>query len=111
LKEMEEKEHAEKGIDSLSKPKSAFVCPICKTLLTDTNLVDAKSVVQDNLYYVGGVFIADSHVYLYCNFEHRYTEEGNTLENPHPLIAKVKTIFDKKGECICFDILEVHPGK
>lgn len=108
MKKMEEKEHADKGIDSLSTSKEVFVCPVCKTPLNTINLVDAKSIVHDNLYYVGGILIADSHMCLYCDFEHRYDENGNTLENPHPLIAKVRAVFDTSGECVHFDILEVH---
>lgn len=89
---------------------SLFVCPVCGEPLQGNNLVDAKSIVEDNLYYVGGVLIV-SDVWLHCNFEHRYTEEGTTMENPHKLVAVVKAAFDKKGKCFTFDIVEVHPAE
>ncbi|KYK32606.1 MAG: hypothetical protein AYK19_15305 [Theionarchaea archaeon DG-70-1] len=85
-----------------------FVCPVCGKLLHKNNLVDAKSIVEDNLYYVGGILIV-SDVWLHCDFEHRYDEDGMTLDEPHNLVAVVKAAFDKKGDCIHFDIMDIRP--
>jgi len=111
LKKETERRHEEIDTSMLQQKKDVtFVCPVCGRPLHGNNLVDAKSIVEDNLYYVGGVLIV-SDVWLHCNFEHRYTEEGTTMENPHKLIAVVKAAFDKKGKCITFDIVEVHPAE
>lgn len=82
-------------------------CPVCRNPLTKMNLVDKKSIVEDNLYFVGGVLIVGK-VRLLCDFQHRYDEEGITLENPHTLTALIDAEFDDKGECIHFDIMEVY---
>ncbi|KYK31960.1 MAG: hypothetical protein HXS48_26090 [Theionarchaea archaeon] len=82
-------------------------CPVCGNPLTKMNLVDMKSIVEDNLYFVGGVLIVGK-VRLLCDFQHRYDEEEITLENPHALTALVDAEFDNKGECIHFDIMEVY---
>ncbi|MBU7009850.1 MAG: hypothetical protein HXS46_04120 [Theionarchaea archaeon] len=94
--------------DSDQDHKNArFVCPVCRKPLHKNNLVDAKSVVEDNLYFVGGVRIVGSHVQLYCNFQHRYDEEGITMDNPHKLTAVINVYFDRSGDYIQFEILEI----
>lgn len=89
--------------------KGDFVCPVCKKLLHESNLVDMKSIVEDNLYYFGDVRIV-SNVRLECDFEHRVDDEGFTLENPHKLVAVVNAEFDETGNCVQFDIVEVLAG-
>ena len=37
-------------------------CPVCGRPLKKDDLVDVKSVVEENLYDMGGVRIVDSHV-------------------------------------------------
>jgi len=86
------------------------VCPICEELLNQSNLVDVKSVVDDNLYYLSGVRIVNSQVELHCDFEHRFDEEGFTIEKPHRLVAVIEAAFDGFGRCIQFDIREVCSG-
>jgi len=108
VKETKKEGYVSTDVDAVGH--NVRICPVCGRPLHDDNLVDAKSIVEDNLYYVGGVLIV-SDVWLHCNFEHRYTEEGTTMENPHKLIAVVKAAFDKKGKCITFDIVEVHPAE
>lgn len=96
--------------DPLLHPKinAISICPVCKNPIHETNAVDTKSIVEDNLYYVGGVLIKDCPVRLYCDFEHCYAEEGVTLDEPHDLVAVVEAVFDTKGNCTRFTIVEIH---
>jgi len=122
-------EDGQPGGENMSTPKDHFtheeiedpllhqktdvtcICPVCRGPLHTTNLVDVKSIVEDNLYYEGGVLLVDCPVKLHCNFEHRYHKEGFTLDEPHNLVAVVEAVFNNKGNCIHFAILEVHSGK
>ncbi len=89
--------------------KDGFVCPVCKRILHEDNLVDVKSVIDDNLCYLGGVRIVNCKVKFYCDFEHRFDEEGFIIEKPHKLVAVIDAVFDDSGRCIQFDIQEVRP--
>ncbi len=86
-----------------------IVCPVCKMVLHEDNLVDLKSVVEDNLYYVGGVLIVGK-VRLHCEFEHRFDEAEVSTDDPHKLVAVVDAEFDESGKCIHFEIVEVLQG-
>lgn len=90
---------------------SYFTCPVCGELLHKKNLPDMESVIYDNLYHEGGVRIGSLRVWLHCDFEHLYDEEGFTIENPHDLVGYVDTAFDQSGECIKFSLSEVCPAK
>ena len=92
------------------KREKKFVCPVCGKLLHEKNLPDMESVIYDNLYYRGGVRIASPKVQLYCYFDHRYDEEGFTIEEPHGLVGVVDAKFDQ-GECTTFAIVEIHPAE
>jgi len=109
LEEHTERARHEKieGSTIQQKKDVTFVCPVCEKPLHTSNLVDMKSIVEDNLYYVGGVKIVSDTI-LHCDFEHRYDEEGFTLENPHPLVATVKAAFDITGDCIHFTIVDIR---
>ncbi|KYK37909.1 MAG: hypothetical protein AYK18_18135 [Theionarchaea archaeon DG-70] len=108
LKKMKEKGHADTGADLIEgHEKERFVCPVCKKPLHADNLVDMKSIVEDNLYYVGGVRIMNSRVPLACDFQHRFDRGGVTLDEPHELVAVVTAEFDGSGACIQFEIVEV----
>ena len=108
-RKMEEKGHADTSIDESQKPeKGIFVCPVCRTLLPEDDLVDVKSVIEDNLYYVGGIRIVNSQIELQCNFQHRYSEEGFTIDEPHNLVAVVTAAFDESGCCILFEIVDIR---
>jgi hypothetical protein len=82
-------------------------CPVCGRPLQKGDLVDAQSVVEDNLYDMGGVRIVDSHVRLECDVEHRFDEKGFTLDEPHDFVVVINTAFDGSGKCIQFTITEV----
>ena len=90
---------------------ATFCCPVCGNPLHETNLPDKESIVKDNLYHEGGVLILSSHVLLRCDFEHLFEKEDITLDEPHELVAFVEAVFDETGECIQFNISEIHPAK
>ena len=98
------------GNPSREHKKETFVCPECRKLIHVNNFVDMKSIVDDNLYYVGGVLIVGK-ARLLCDFQHRYDEEGATMEEPHILVAVIDAEFDQSGRCIRFDTVEVQPVK
>ena len=90
---------------------SRFVCPVCCELLHEKNLPDMESVIYDSLYYARDVCIWNSRVQLYCDFEHRYDEEGVIIEEPHDLAGFIDAGVDFSGECIKFPLSEIHPAK
>ena len=90
--------------------EDTLVCPVCGRLLKKGDLVDAQSVVEENLYDMGGVRIVDSHVRLECDVEHRFDEKGFTMDEPHELVVVVDAVFDGLGSCVQFAITEVLPG-
>ena len=90
--------------------KERFVCPVCRKPLHKDNLVDARSVVEDNLYYVGGVLIVDCGVQLRCDFEHRFNKKEVSIDDPHKLVAVVDAEFGGSGECVQFEIKEILAG-
>ncbi len=92
------------------KDEDTLICPVCGRPLYEDNLVDAQSVVEDNLYDMGGVRIVDCTVHLECDFTHQFDEEGFTLDEPHNLVAVVDAEFDETGECIRFAITEILTG-
>ena len=112
LEKMEEKGHANTGVslDRDQEKDTAFICHVCKKPLHADNLVDMKSIVEDNLYYVGGVRVMNSRVPLACDFQHRFDKGGVTLDEPHELVAVVTAEFDGSGACIQFKIVEVLAG-
>lgn len=67
-------------------------CPMGGRSLHKDNLVGAKSVVEDNLYDMGGVRIV-SNVRLECDFEHQFNEEGFTMDDLHKLVMVINTEF------------------
>ena len=94
--------------EGLSQERN-IVCPVCKRVLHEDNLVDLKSVVEDSLYYIGGVLIVGK-VRLHCEFEHRFDEAEISIDDPHKLVAVVDAVFDGSGKCVHFEIVEVLPG-
>ena len=98
------------GHDSVGERKR-IDCPVCGRPLKKDDLVDVKSVVEENLYDIGGVRIVDSHVRLECDFEHRFDEKGFTLDEPHELVAVVDAAFDERGTCTQFVITSILAGE
>lgn len=96
--------------NSVGERKSRIDCPVCGRPLYKGDLVDVKSVVEDNLYDMGGVRLVDSKVRLECDVEHRFDEEGFTLDEPHELVVVVDAVFDGLGNCVQFAIKEVVPA-
>ena len=84
-------------------------CPVCGKPLHKENLIDQKSVIEDNIYYVGGVRIINSCVQLHCDFQHQFNEDGSTIDEPHQLVGVVQAVFDDNGECVTFCIKEILP--
>jgi hypothetical protein len=93
---------------SVVRSDKEIVCPVCGRQLHDTNLVDAEGIIDDKIYSEGEVLIVDSEVTLLCEFEHRYDEDGVTIEGPHNLVAVVDAEFDGSGECIRFVITDIR---
>ena len=108
MKETKKKGSASTDVDT--GRHNVCICPVCGEPLHGDNLVDAKSIVEDNLYYVGGVRIMNSRVPLACDFQHRFDKGGVTLDEPHELVAVVTAEFDGSGACIQFEIVEVLAG-
>ena len=102
-----DQKHVEGLIETSDKE---IVCPVCGRQLHDTNVVDAEGIIDDKIYADGGMLIVDSKVKLLCEFEHRYDEDGFTIEESHELVAVVDAEFDGSGECIRFVITEIRPG-
>ena len=94
-----------------TQKREGFVCPVCKRPLPEDNLVDMGSVVEDNMYYAGGIRIVNSRIVLHCDCEHQCDEEGLKLDNPHKVVAVVNAEFDDEGSCVHFEIKEVLAGK
>ncbi len=90
--------------------KEGIVCPVCGKVLYKDNLVDKESIIEDNLYFVGGVLIKNCTILLHCDFEHLFKERDITIDDPHQLVAVVSATFDGSGECVQFEIVEVLPG-
>ncbi len=113
-RKMEEEGHADTDkIDESSfkdHKKERFVCPVCRRPLHKDNLVDVKSVVENNLCYVGGVLIVGRGVQLRCDFEHRFNKKEVSTDDPHKLVAVVDAEFDESGECVQFEIKEILAG-
>lgn len=82
---------------------------MCRMRLHKNNLVDSKSIIEDNLYYVGGVRIVNSHMQLHCDFEHQFNIDGLRMDESHPLVAVVEAVFNEK-ECVNFKIVEILAG-
>ena len=108
LEEMEETRHTRTKVEAHEEKDERVICPVCGMVLHEDNLVDLKSIVEDNLYYVGGVQIVNSRVLLHCDFEHCYDENGFLMKS-HPLVAVVEAVFDMK-ECVHFEIKEILAG-
>lgn len=110
-RKMKEKGHADTNVDLYEGHEGMRIfCPVCRKLLHEDNLVDVKSIVEDNLYFVGGVRIMNSRVPLACDFQHRFDKGGVTLDEPHELVAVVTAEFDGSGACIQFEIVDVLAG-
>lgn len=110
-KKVKEKRHNDADDAYHDHEKERIFCPVCGKLLHEDNLVDVKSVVEDNLYYVGGVSIVDCTVHLHCYFEHQFEETETTMDEPHKLMAAVDAEFDRSGVCVQFEIVEVLPAE
>jgi len=108
-KKMKEKGQADIDLFEEHEENMRFICPVCRKSLHEDNLVNMKSIVEDNLYYVGGVCIVGD-VQLYCDFEHQFDKEEVTMNEPHKLVAVVNAEFDGSGACIQFKIVEVLAG-
>ena len=110
-KKMEEEGHVKTDEDVLQDhgEDMRFVCPVCKRVLHEDNLVDVRSVVEDNLYFVGGVLIVGK-VRLHCEFEHRFNEAEVSIDEPHKLMAVVDAEFDGSGGCVHFEIRKILAG-
>lgn len=87
--------------------KEQIVCPVCKKVIPECDLPDKEGIITDNVYYKSGIRIVNSHVKVYCKFEHMHDEQENVLDESHGLIAVVKTHFDEVGKCTVFDIVEI----
>lgn len=108
-RKMEEKEH-DPSANQVNEHENTIICPVCRRILNSNNLVDMCSVVEDNLYYAGGVLIINSRVCLRCDFQHRF-DKGLTVDNSCHLVAVVDAEFDDKGKCVYFEIKEIMAGK
>jgi hypothetical protein len=84
------------------------VSPVCNTPLHEDNLVDADSIVGNNLYCAGGVFLVGKQ--LPCDCEHRFNREEVTQNEPHNLAAGGDAVFDESGTCTHCEITEGLPG-
>jgi hypothetical protein len=84
-----------------------IVCPICKKVVHEIDLPNKEGVITDNLYFESDILIVDSDVTIYREFEHMHDEQKNVLDEPHDVMAVLKTHFDETGECILFEIVEL----
>jgi hypothetical protein len=105
-------ENTDEGHTNLvdTRREDTLDCPVCGRLLQKGDLADVQSVVEDNLYDLGGVRLVDSHVRLECDVEHRFDEKGFTLDEPHDLVVVVDAAFDESGSCVQFVIIGVVPA-
>ncbi len=97
--------------DGNFREKKSLIYPVCGNLLHERNLLDKESIIYDNLYHQGRVRIGSPRVRLYCDLEHRYDEEGFTMDDPHDLVGVIDTAFDQSGECIQFEVIEIYPAE
>jgi uncharacterized radical SAM superfamily Fe-S cluster-containing enzyme len=105
------KDGTDKDQDGNLREKKSFVCPVCGKLLHEVNLPDMRSIIEDTLYHVDGVRIVNSQIQLYCDFEHRFEKEEQTLDEPHGLTGLVNVVFDELGTCIQFNLVKVYPHR
>ena len=107
---LDEKGHTTRGNEIVqdSRNHMRVISPVCITLLYEDNLVDADSIVGNNLYCAGG--ISPLSIQLSCDCEHRFNREGVTQNEPHNLAAGVDAVFDESGMCIHREITEGLPG-
>lgn len=92
--------------------KKEFPCPVCGRRLGKRNLPGVKDVIEDGLYSNGNTSIVNSTVVLECQFLHYYCEEEDaTVDEIHDVVAIIKIVFDDKGKCVSFDILEIRSAE
>jgi hypothetical protein len=86
-------------------------CPVCGKLLGDQNLPDIEAVIKDEIFHLDeNNRIVNSRVTIEHEFDHFYDEEEDKeMNEPHSLVSVIEAEFDSKGNCIRFDIVEVHP--
>jgi hypothetical protein len=68
-----------------------------------------KGTLEDASLSPLNLTIVDSVILIARKFFHdRDEDDGNfSLENPHPLMAVIKAVFDSAGTCTEFEILDV----
>ena len=108
-RKMEEKGHDPSG-DLVNEHENTLICPVCRRTLNSNNLVDMCSIVEDNLYYTGGVLIINSKVCLHCDFQHLF-DKGLPVDDPCQLVAVIDAVFDDKGKCVHFVVKEIMGDK
>jgi hypothetical protein len=84
-----------------------IVCPICKKVVNEIDLPTKEGVIEDNIYYENDILIVDSDVTIHRKFEHMHDEQKDILDEPHDVIAVIKTHFDENGACTTFEIVEL----
>lgn len=103
--QIEEKKQHESEV-LLSQKK--VMCPVCGEEINEDNLPEVKGVIEDNLYYLGGVVIVSSSVQLLVDCWHELTSGGITLDDQHPLTAVIACRFDGEGKCVHFEVTEIR---
>jgi hypothetical protein len=88
-----------------------IVCPICKKVVHEIDLPNKEGVIEDNIYFESDILIVDSDVAIHRKFEHMHDEQKNVLDEPHDVIAVLKTHFDETGECTLFEVVELLDPK
>ena len=92
--------------------RKEFPCRVCGKILRKRNLPGVKDVIEDGLYSNGNISIVNSTVVLECQFPHYYCEEEDaTVDEIHDVVAVIKAVFDDKGKCALFDILEIRSAE
>ncbi len=86
------------------------ICPVCGEEINEVNLPEARSVVEEKVYHLGGVRIIDSEVLFLVSCEHLYRDIGITVDDPHEIAVVVKGLFDDQGACVHFEITEIRAG-
>ena len=88
---------------------ATFVCPVCGKSVSEPHLPDVQSVIKEGWYFLQKTRILDSKVVLSHEFDHSYDEEEDMgMEQSHAVIAVISAVFDGKGDCTVFDILEIR---
>ena len=87
----------------------AYVCPVCKTPISEPHLPDVQCVLEEGLYYGLKTRIVDSEVTIEHQFTHFLDEnKGIRMEEYHDVVAEIEARFDRKGVCTGFDIVNLR---